>query len=68
METLGDIQWQSMVLWLTHYKPNKNRFSDVDALPNHKLITNADMNLFQRLANSPQSKLLNEYGVAYDNI
>ena len=32
------------------------------------LITNADINLFQRLANSPQSKLLNEYGVAYDNI
>ena len=50
------------------YKPYKNRFPDVDALPNHTLITNADMNLFQRLTNSPQSKLLNEYGVAYDNI
>ena len=37
-------------------------------MPNHKLITNADINLFQRLANSLQSKLLNEYGVAYDSI
>ena len=45
METVRDIQWQSMVLAI-NYKPHNNILSDVDALPNHKLIENSDMNLF----------------------
>ena len=69
MDTVWDIQLQSTVLGLVvvaEKKPNENGFSEVDAY--HNLVENAHMNLFQRLANSPQSKLLNEYRVARDNI
>ena len=56
----------TMITW--HYFRDFDNCFAFFTLTDHSLITNTDMNLVQIPVDSPWCALLNEYGVAYNNI